>query len=233
MQKFGIKHVVLMSATILSPRLYCEELGITKDEVGIIRVDSSFDPKKSPIFAIPAGSMNYNDLNKTLPKIIPIIQEILNKYPNEKGIIHTGNYKIAEYIYQHINDNRLLMKLGFKTNEMLLHEHELSTNSVLVSPSLNTGTDLKDDLSRFQIIVKMPFISLGDRRIKQKADLDRDWYICEMLKALVQASGRSTRSESDYSDTYVLDSKFSYWIQTYYQWLPKSFIKRIIWNKSN
>jgi Rad3-related DNA helicase len=40
-----------------------------------------------------------------------------------------------------------------------------STNSkklVLISPSLHTGLDLKDEQSRFQIIVKIPYPSKAD-----------------------------------------------------------------------
>jgi Rad3-related DNA helicase len=35
--------------------------------------------------------------------------------------------------------------------------------TVLISPSLHLGLDLKDDLSRFQIITKVPYLSLADR----------------------------------------------------------------------
>ena len=228
--QYGIEHVVFMSATILNAKLFCEELGISKDEVGIIRVDSSFDPDKSPIYFVKnVGKMNYASLPNTMPKIIKAVKDILYKHSDEKGIIHTGNYKIAQEIVKAIPDRRLIIKQGFESNEDLLKRHEKSLNGVLVSPSLNTGTDLKDDLSRFQIIVKMPFMSLADKRIKKKAELDERWYVCEMLRTLIQASGRSTRSEEDYSETYILDASFPYWINKYMSWLPKQFLKRIHW----
>ena len=229
MSSFGAEHVVLMSATILSARLFCEELGISQDEVGIIRVDSSFDPNKSPIYHLPVGKMNMSSLPQTLPNIIKAVKKILEMHPEDKGIIHTGNYKIAQEIVRQIHNRRLLMKQGMESNEELLERHIRSTNGILVSPSLSTGTDLKDDLSRFQIIVKMPFMSLADKRVKQKSEINSDWYVCEMLRTLIQASGRSTRSENDYAITYILDSSFSYWINQYQAWLPESFLKRIRW----
>ena len=123
-----------------------------------------------------------------------------------------------------------MMKTMYENNEALLRRHAKSKNGVLVSPSLGTGTDLKDDAARFQIIVKLPFMSLADKRVKKKADLDYDWYSCEMLRSLIQSSGRATRSETDYSVTYILDSSFRYWITKYQAWLPKSFLERICWN---
>jgi ATP-dependent DNA helicase DinG len=45
----------------------------------------------------------------------------------------------------------------------VIAEHVNSTKpNVLISPSLYTGLDLKDDLSRFQIIVKVPYPDLGE-----------------------------------------------------------------------
>lgn len=236
---YGIEHIVFMSATILNPQLFCYELGINKSDVNYIKVDSDFDPKKSPIYYYPIGDMSYKVFqnaeksNKLIYNLIKTIMLILKKYPDKKGIIHTGNYNIASIIINNINNARLLMKRKNESNEQLLKRHIKMNNGVLVSPSLGTGTDLKDDLSRFQIIVKLPFISLGDKAIKMRAKLNSDWYVCDMLKNLIQSCGRSTRSMDDYSDTYILDSSFHKWIKNYKSWLPESFLQRIIWPEEN
>ena len=98
-----------------------------------------------------------------------------------------------------------------------------------MSSSLNEGVDLKDDLSRFQIIVKVPFLSLSDSRTKVKRDLDSKWYLAETFKKFVQQCGRSTRNSKDFSITYVLDNKFLYWfgVAKKNKWFSKNFISRI------
>lgn len=233
---FGIQHVVFMSATILSAKLFCHELGIQQNEVNIIQVDSAFDPKKSPIYYHPISDMSYKNFvdeqlkNKLIIKLTNKIKDILECHPHERGIIHTGNYNIASIIVNNIHDSRLIKKREFESNEQLLNRHQLLDNSVLVSPSLNTGADLKDDLSRFQVVVKLPFISLADKAVKTKAQIDSNWYVCDMLKTLIQSCGRSTRSEEDYSITYILDASFYSWITQYKHWLPQSFLQRIIWD---
>ena len=225
--KWARKQIVFMSATILSPSLFCQTLGINKEDVGLIRIDTSFDPKKSPIYFLPAGKMNYTSVNTTMPKAIELVENILNKYKDERGIIHTGNYSIASNLTKAIKDKRLLYKKGYDTNETLLEKHKQRENSVLVSPAFGTGTDLHDDLSRFQIIMKLPFLSLADPRVKKKANMNNDWYNIEMLRALIQSCGRSTRSEDDYSDTYILDASFLTYIKRYQRLLPQSFLQRI------
>lgn len=225
---------IFMSATILDTEGYIKELGISPEECLIIKMESSFDPEKSPIYYMPCGSMNYESIGESLHTACSAINFLLSKKPNEKGIIHTGNYKVAERIWNNNseiskdNHDRLLMRATKEiTNQNLLKVHERAENTVLLSPSMTTGVDLKDDLSRFQIVVKMPFSSLADPRIKKKSTINSNWYTCQMLKTLIQACGRSTRSVDDFSATYILDSSFKYWVTRYKKWLPESFLKRI------
>jgi ATP-dependent DNA helicase DinG len=226
----AIKKIFFMSATILDTVGFAKNLGLKKEETAIIKVEPDFPPEKSPIIYKPCGFMSYNKLDQTMPKIIESVKEILERHPNEKAIIHTGNYKIAQAIYDGINSNRLIIKKNNENNEKILKKHINSkVPTVLLSPSLTTGVDLKDDLSRFQIIVKLPFMSLSDARVKKKIEINEDWYVCEMFRTLVQAAGRSTRSMDDWSTTYVLDSSFYSWVRKYKNWFSKNFLNRIKW----
>ena len=67
------------------------------------------------------------------------------------------------------------------------------------------GIDLSGDLSRFQVMVKAPFPSLGDKRIKFIADTHSEMYSIMTIMKIVQGAGRSVRSEDDYAVTYILD----------------------------
>ena len=117
-------------------------------------------------------------------------------------------------------------KFGIK-NDVLIKKHmESRTPTVLLSPSMSEGISLDDDLARFQIIVKLPFASMADPRVKAKMK-EGKWYVNQMLKEIMQASGRATRSEEDHSVTYVLDSSFPFFIEQCKNELPKWFVDRI------
>jgi Rad3-related DNA helicase len=92
---------------------------------------------------------------------------------------------------------------------------------------MHTGVSLDDDLSRFQIIVKLPFLSLGDRRVKRKSEIDPDWYLNKMWLTVIQAAGRSTRNEKDESVTYILDKSTPYFLNKWRSNLPKDFLSRL------
>jgi Rad3-related DNA helicase len=110
---------------------------------------------------------------------------------------------------------------------MLLSEHSESEKpTVIVSPSLTYGVDLKDDLGRFCIVVKLPYLPLSDKRIKRIFEQDKVWYTNSMLNGLVQMCGRCTRSENDFSNTYILDGNIEQIILMNRNKLPKYFLER-------
>lgn len=231
-KQMAIDKIIFMSASILDLPGFRKTLGLPKEQTLLIRSDSEFDPEKSPIIYNPVCKMNYNEINNNLTKIADEIIKIIDKHPNEKGIIHTGNSTISKYLKDNINSNRLLVRYGDTINDSIINEHLKSKEpTILVSSSLSEGVDLKGDLSRFQIIVKLPWKSLTDKRISKKIESDNNWYVVEMFKSLIQQCGRSTRNNNDYSVTYVLDSSFKWWITSNQRkgWLQKQFLKRIKW----
>jgi Rad3-related DNA helicase len=116
----------------------------------------------------------------------------------------------------------------FDRSEILQKHSQTTKPTVLISPSLYLGVDLKDYLSRFQIIVKVPYPDLTDRKISAMKERDPNWYNWNTILRLVQAYGRSIRSKEDFANTYILDSSISYLIRNAREMLPKWFSDAII-----
>ena len=231
-EKMAKDRIIFMSATILDIKGFIKTFGLDEDDCLVIRCESDFDPDKSPIYTLQNCSTNYNALKdeKNLQKIKDEVEKILEKHKNEKGIIHTGNSTISKYLKDNIKGDRLLVRYdNIQNNDIINFHNSTKKPTVLVSSSLNEGVDLKNDLSRFQIIVKLPFLSLADSRTKVKKDIDNNWYLAETFKKFVQQCGRSTRNSEDHSVTYVLDNKFAYWFgkAKKNKWFSKNFITRI------
>ena len=108
-----------------------------------------------------------------------------------------------------------------------LNIHPPPKPTVLISPSLHTGLDLKDELSRFQIITKVPYPNKSDRWTNAKRQVDEEWYYWQTALRLIQAYGRSVRSKDDWARTYVLDSAFSYFVRKNRNSLPDWFVQAI------
>ena len=155
------------------------------------------------------------------------VDQILERHAGERGVVHTTSYQQVNYIMQHVSEAgraRLVTTEGTFERSVLLQIHGSTDASVLISPSLYQGVDLKDDLSRFQIVVKVPYPDLSDRRTRVKLDRDQGWYDWQTALRLVQTYGRSVRSETDHAITYVLDSNFTRFVNAHRTLFPGYFL---------
>lgn len=126
-------------------------------------------------------------------------------------VVHNCHtYKIAKYISDNIKDERLLFHSSDDRIDALNFHIKSKEPTVLVSPSFTEGIDLTGKLSRFQIIVKMPFPYMGDNYVKEKMARVETWYNWQTLKTVIQSSGRSIRDYDDYAITYILDSDWNF-----------------------
>lgn len=219
--------VLLMSATIIDHKNFAKTLGIK--DYKYVEVDSLFDSEKSPIYINTTNRLNHSNLQKNLPKIAQQIQDICELHKNEKGVIHTHSMVITDTLRAKLRGNRFLYRTGDQKNEAIIMEHTDSPDpTVLVSPSMVYGVDLKDDLARFQIIVKASYPPLGDMRIKKMFETDKQWYVDKMLCSFVQACGRGVRNINDHCITYVLDACIYDAVIKNKSNLPKYFLDRFV-----
>jgi Rad3-related DNA helicase len=160
-----------------------------------------------------------------------MVAKICDTHKGEKGLIHTHTNQITEYVRKKLGkDKRFLFREVGVSNQDIISEHRLrsSDDTILVSPSLDTGVSLDDDLGRFQIIIKAPYLPLGSKRIKKIFDKSPRYYSMSMLDTLIQMSGRCTRSKDDYAVTYILDGSAVKAITSNKTHLPKYFLDRFM-----
>jgi len=225
--------VLLMSATILDHRVFCEDLGIDLDEVEFIRAPSTFPFENRPIRLRYAGSMSYRNRRDTLPRLVEKIEKGLDLHEKDRGIIHTHAFSITHFIRDHISARhrgRLLLQEDFHSKDALLDAHAQREASVIVAPAMHEGLDLKDELSRFQMICKVPYPdATSNKQLKMRTQANWHYYLWLTALKLVQCYGRSVRSETDYAQTYILDSDFDKFVKMARKMLPPWFLAAILW----
>jgi ATP-dependent DNA helicase DinG len=202
---------VLTSASFLPINLECKRLGIPMDEVDYKCLPSNFPVERRPIHVEPVANLPAKTMDVEVPKLIARIQEILDAHPDVKGLIHAVSYKLAAAIMDGIKSPRLMSHNGQDRQEALERFMQSSDPFVLVSPSMERGVSLEQDLCRFIIVAKAPFLSLGDRIVSARvysSRLGNEWYSSSMLLSVLQMTGRAMRSADDYCESYILDSQF-------------------------
>jgi Rad3-related DNA helicase len=220
------ENIVMMSATILDFKTFMRNLGIDAEKTNTMAVPSEFPIENRPIFYKPIGNMGFRTKNEALPKIAKAVLQLMQRYAGKKGIIHCVSYGNMKYIQEYLTANGQGHRLTTHNSlpgsrEAAVAKHcESANDSVLLSPSMTEGLDLKEDLSRFQIIVKVPYLAL-DPYTKARMDRDPGWYVWSAALALVQATGRSVRSKTDKAETWILDEGFGSFLGRNEATLPK------------
>lgn len=223
-----INKKLLMSATILDKERLKEYLGIN-EEVKFLRVNKSTFPVESrPLYHYFVGKATHKTMSDYLPKMLKVIDEHFIPLKKEnKGVIHTHTHKIAQYILGNsIHRDIMVTNTGREdlTREEIFEEFfETEPPCVMISPSMNLGVDLFDDRCRWQLICKTPYPDLSDPQISKRTRLDQSWYSWQTLMTLIQTYGRGVRSEDDWCETFVLDSKYGDLASRNYRLLPGWF----------
>lgn len=234
-QYFNYDIQLFMSAT-LNKEMFCNTMGFIEDETAFIEIEKSpFPTENRTIKFLNVASLSGTPSSNKLNDIYKMIDDLMKKHLGQKGLILTSSKKSCEQIFMGVSEESSLRLSVLHSDtedekEKILADHEKQNGDVLLSPSLWYGIDLKDDLSRFQIVVKTPYLSLADKRTKMKLAKNPTWYKYMTLVKLLQGFGRSIRSETDYAITYVLDSEAVKLINDMKEYVPKSYYDILEWN---
>lgn len=215
---------IFLSATFLNHNFFSKYSNMT--DVDVIEIPSTFDYTSSPIYYNNSFNMSYKKKDESILKQIEHIDEIVDKYTS--GVIHTGSYFNSETLIKNTkHKDKIKAYKNTEQKKHLLEKLKRDKNFFIAGPSLLEGVDLKDDISRCQIFMKIPFLNLGDNFVKIRSERNFSWYMWETALNFVQGIGRSNRSESDYCDTYILDSTFDMLLSS--KMIPEFIKERIIY----
>lgn len=205
---------ILMSATIISPDEMAHSLGIPRDEIEFIDLPSAFPLERRPIYYLPRANITKKTEAEERPKAIAALDEILDKHPNDKALVHTVSYGYAQQVYGTSRHKKRMISYDCaQDRELKLEEFKSApAGAVLVASSMDRGVDLPGDLCRVVVVMKFPYLNLGDKQISTRLHSDKKggqlWFTVNAIRTLVQMTGRAMRSADDYCEVYILDEQF-------------------------
>ena len=115
-------HVIYLSASLINKETFSYINGLDVNQTTYTELESSFPIKNREIYYFKTGKMTYNEKKETFIKQKAIIEKILKKHKDDKGIIHTVNYELCEWLKEQIHDKRLLFH-DENNREEILNEH--------------------------------------------------------------------------------------------------------------
>lgn len=218
---------LFMSATV-SGQMLIETLGLNPNDLEYIKLPPCFPVENKKVVFLNVEKLNYTTMKDVSiqDKIANTCRKLVERHynENESGIILTPSFDVTDLIVKHLSKKSKDVKIfhherGTKLAPLVDKFKEYSEPSVLISPSMFEGLSLDDELSRYQVYVKAPYASLGEKRMKYIADHHKNMYQLATILRIIQGAGRSVRGPEDYAVTYCIDSMLSYlWKSNLNEW---------------
>lgn len=206
----GIPRIIIMSGTLR--REMAPMLGLADEEVEYVSIPSTFPPARRPLYSVPTIIANYKATESDWRTWLNRIDMIIKDRQDRKGIIHTVSYQRAKFVKANSRFGHLMLMHESGETQQAVEEFKASTEPmILLSPSIVTGFDFPDDDCRYQIIAKLPYPDTRNGPEKILAAKIKGYVNLQVAMLLSQAYGRSTRSEVDWSEVFVLDDSFGKW----------------------
>ncbi|ELY90682.1 helicase c2 [Natrialba hulunbeirensis JCM 10989] len=201
----------LLSATILNKAAFCRQVGLDPDDVALVDVGHTFPVENRPLYDVTQGKMTYEHRDETTPDIARTIVRLMQRHPDEKGLIHAHSYNIQERLADLLRDFGVGERIRVHDRDGRdadLEEWKASDDpDVFISVKMEEALDLKGDLCRWQVLCKAPYLNTGDSRVAHRLEEGQwAWYYRTALRTIIQACGRVIRAPDDHGATYLADS---------------------------
>lgn len=219
-----VKKIILMSATIGLRDM--RELGLSNRRIVVIEGKNPIEASRRKIVVDSTLMMNTSkwSQDENMPKLAETLLHLAEQHMSEKGLIHV-TYSMAEKLRSMNLPPRFMFHNKENKQEVYQNFRSATGPMILVASGMHEGVDLPYDFARWQVVAKIPWPNRGNETVKYLAEKDPEWYAWQAARTLIQACGRTTRAEDDYSVTYILDSTIKYFTEyshLFPQWFKDS-----------
>jgi Rad3-related DNA helicase len=240
----GIKHVLLVSATVVPKTL--ELLGIPEADYLYLSHAHTFPVYRCPVYLFGATKIDYRSTPQDLQQLVGRMDTLISRRLDRKGIIHPVSYDRQLFIAAHSDYKGIMLTPKGQGIVNALKEFRSSPPPrILNSPAVTTGLDFPDSLCEYQILVKVPFIPMQSPVMKAREKEDPEYAMYLTAQTLVQTCGRAMRHDRDQCENFLLDKNANWFLKApqwtgggygvgrnmggYRHLFPEWFTKQLVW----
>lgn len=216
------KKRVISTATLpyrSNPEIWLRKVGLDPEKTKVITVSMRFPVENRPIHTgTMVASMSGEGDKDNWSAIMDRLEELASNHYDENGLVHTSSYSRAQRVKEAVDKDKhpYLYENIIVHNQKADADNELekwqnSERDIFLSPSMMQGVDLKEDMCRWQVLLKVPYPPMDSRTEYIVNNQKYGWleYKERALIRTVQSYGRAVRSKSDTAEYYVLDKDFN------------------------
>lgn len=213
--------VVFMSGTMPDGKMYAHLLGVPDGQWDYASYPCRWPVENRPVIYVPTAKMRYQVTSEELDTLAARIDQVIGRRLDRKGVVHSVSYWLQEAILARTQHRSLFYVHERGNGDGPLEEFKAADPpAVLISPRAGIGLDLMGNLARYQILPKVPFPTTQTNQLKAREAQDPDYAAYVAATTLIQQSFRAIRSETDWSETIVLDDTWRWFRRQYNRFFP-------------
>lgn len=218
----GIKKIIMTSGSVRQKTL--DILGISAEDNELVEYPHTFPLANRLLYHVPTVRLNQYTKEEHLKILTVRVDQIIRNRSDRKGIVHTISYARGQFVMDNSEfKHRMMMNKRGRAESALKKFLRSSPPTVMISPSMMTGIDLPYDYCRYQIILKVPYPSTQGALMKARTERDPGYSSYIAAQNLVQAYGRTTRAEDDFSESFIVDDNILWFLNRYSEYVPRYF----------
>jgi Rad3-related DNA helicase len=208
------------------------------DDYVTVSMPNPIPVNQRQVFYDPCGKMSAAHRDRTISVMAPRIAALHNKF-GQNTLVHCHSYQVAEDLGIAIASqgcNVIFMRRNKRCeNERSVKNWLTGDNTVLASVGCEEGLDCKGPKFPINIVAVVPFPFRGDQWVLKREEADKEadlpytqhHGIISTAIALQQSVGRTTRGPDDFSQTFVMDSNFGWFVSRYRAAFKEDFLYSI------
>jgi len=222
--------VVLMASGTPCPQMVCSKYTT-------VCMANPIPAEKRLVYFDPVGKMSAACREKTIDVMAPKIAA-LHKEHGHNTLVHCHSYPCAESLGSALIDEgarTIIMDRDNKDRkEDIIKSWMKNDGAILASVGCEEGLDLAGPKFPLNVVAVVPFPFRGDEWVlkREEADKQRPYHqqhgIMSTAIAIQQATGRTTRGPDDFSQTWVLDSNFGWFVKRYRNAFKPDFLRSVM-----
>jgi Rad3-related DNA helicase len=174
------KHRIFMSATI-DAKLFVKTMGLDPEKCAFIELtQSNFPLEHRKVYTKNVSKLDFHSgFRNAVPKIGEFIRGRLLKHEGENVMVYAPSFDLCNKLAKYLSPyHRKILTHDSSTRDKVVKKfiEGPERGYLLFTPSLTEGYDLKGDICRLLIVVKIPYGSLGDTLVTRRMLMhEREW----------------------------------------------------------
>ncbi len=222
--------IVLMASGTPCPQMVCSDYHT-------VYMKNPIPAEKRLVYFDPVGKMSAACREQTIDKMAPKIAA-LHKEHGQNTLVHCHSYPCSEALGNALMDEgarvTIMEKATKDRKEEIIKHWAKGDGTILTSVGCEEGLDLKGPKFPLNIIAVVPFPFRGDEWVLRREEADKplpyaqQHGIMSTAVAIQQATGRTTRGPDDFSQTWIMDSNFAWFVKRYRGAFKDDFLRSVM-----